>query len=1093
MKENNYPVFLPGKAIGQDAFEGGAHERVSKVIKEIIINNKLEKKVIGLEGDWGAGKSNVVKLVEKELGDDYVTFIFDAWGNQEDLTRRSFLEQLISTLVYDKLLLEESKWRNIKKSLLSKVSEVSINKKSSIKGYWLFLGLSFLLFTVLSSFYNNILLEVDFLKDFEMASPWRALTVIYLIPSILLVISFIKALYSFSRRREEVIEKGINETERETLNNMIQVFQGKSIEEENIERIWEDEPSVVSFRKYYSEIESSLNDKGKKILIVFDNIDRIEDDKIKALWSSIHTFFADDTSSFTSWVIIPYDKKKLSKCFEDNEGFIEKTFSINFKITPPLVIAWESFMKEKLLTAFGEELINKDEIERIIKIFDLCSNEKVVRPRSIINYINEVVTLYKVWEEEVLKNEIKIEHLALFYKVKDKIEENPIENIISRTYLEKAKLLYDDVDLETIISMLFYGVKKDLADEVLLSRKLDEVIREGKYKDIELLSKHGAFVSYFIARYNKIPINQKHRGVLELFNEIEKVMPPHLMKDLWSELSKEILDVPIAFEEFREIHKVLLVKGSNNFNIIKKLVNDLSYNVNNEEKKQIIYRDSIMELERFVEGQGIDVNIFNFIEGKKHMVSPEVLLSFVTKKGEDYHKYRVFVEEEEIDSYFLHVPTLDIKEIEEGGILNYKEINHYMTELKMLSKDYSFEEIKNRLLRDIKKYYTDFVSAREGVGVLRKLFPSVGFIKVERNEFYSMMNSPKDSGAKEYIDLFCIALSNVIMNKELRITKRWFFGEFHNFSESEVADNIEYYLDYGDFLEQLLEDSKLASNKFLMNVFELVTNKNEREGSIDFNWVLKNFKQIKERVFNNNEVHFRVFLDKVGALNYTGDLELDSVPMDFCNYLDLGNSLVRTVARKSVRYIDNMTKEKVFKMLMSRNSDYIVFEKLIENKWLDKSLSDSFYEGYEEYLYSIAKGRSHSYSIEGIVENRIHFLANKSNLRRIFMNVKELLYEFEVNDFKLRSLFNGVFSYGSLDNDVNESMKKIIIPLMLSDKTFDIFLRYSKDLMLLFESSESYTGMLFERLIEKKDSTDFSDNEKMKLLLKRFNLDELKA
>lgn len=1092
MKENNYPVFLPGKAIGQDAFEGGAHERVSKVIKEIIINNKLEKKVIGLEGDWGAGKSNVVKLVEKELGDDYVTFIFDAWGNQEDLTRRSFLEQLISTLVYDKLLLEESKWRNIKKSLLSKVSEVSINKKSSIKGYWLFLGLSFLLFTVLSSFYNNILLEVDFLKDFEMASPWRALTVIYLIPSILLVISFIKALYSFSRRREEVIEKGINETERETLNNMIQVFQGKSIEEENIERIWEDEPSVVSFRKYYSEIESSLNDKGKKILIVFDNIDRIEDDKIKALWSSIHTFFADDTSSFTSWVIIPYDKNKLSNCFKDNEGFIEKTFSINFKINPPLVIAWESFMKEKLLTAFGEELINKDEIERIIKIFDLCSNEKVVRPRSIINYINEVVTLYKVWEEEVLKNEIKIEHLALFYKVKDKIEENPIENIISRTYLEKAKLLYDDVDLETIISMLFYGVKKDLADEVLLSRRLDEVIREGKYKDIELLSKHGAFVSYFIARYNKIPINQKHRGVLELFNEIEKVMPPHLMKDLWSELSKEILSVQIVFEEFREIHKMLLVKGSNNFNIIKKLVNDLSYNVNNEEKKQIIYRDSIMELERFVEDEGIDVDIFNLIDDRERIVNPEVLLSFVTKKGENYYKYKVFTKQEEMEFYFF-MSVQNGQSIEEKKDLNYEKLNHYMTELKILSKDYSYEGIKNSLLGDIKKYYSNFKRASESISIMRKLFPPIGYTRVNDDQFYHMLERNNNIKAREYVDIFCIALSNIIISSTRRSKYPWFSRNFSKFSELEVADSIEYYLDYGDFLEQLLERTELSSNEFIMRVFKLVTKRKGIHGSIDINLVLKNFKKIKEEIFNNNDSQFREFIDKIGSLNYTEKLELNSVPMGFYNYLDLGNSLVRTVARKSEKYIENLTKEEVLHMLTSNNNNYLILEKLIENKWLDKSLSDSFYDGYEEYLYSVAKGMNRSYIIGGVVENRIHSLANESNLRRIFMNVKKLLYECEVNDFKLRFLFNGVFSYGSLGNDVNESMKKIIIPLMLSDKTFDIFLRYSKDLMLLFESSESYTGMLFERLIEKKDSTEFSDNEKMKLLLKRFNLDELKA
>lgn len=61
-------------------------------------------RIIGIEGIWGSGKSNVVKMLERELSDDYYFFEYDAWGHQEDLQRRSILELLTSKLIDDGIL-----------------------------------------------------------------------------------------------------------------------------------------------------------------------------------------------------------------------------------------------------------------------------------------------------------------------------------------------------------------------------------------------------------------------------------------------------------------------------------------------------------------------------------------------------------------------------------------------------------------------------------------------------------------------------------------------------------------------------------------------------------------------------------------------------------------------------------------------------------------------------------------------------------------------------------------------------------------------------------------------------------------------------
>ncbi len=47
---------------------------------------------------------DVVKMLERELSDDYYFFEYDAWGHQEDLQRRSILELLTSKLIDDGIL-----------------------------------------------------------------------------------------------------------------------------------------------------------------------------------------------------------------------------------------------------------------------------------------------------------------------------------------------------------------------------------------------------------------------------------------------------------------------------------------------------------------------------------------------------------------------------------------------------------------------------------------------------------------------------------------------------------------------------------------------------------------------------------------------------------------------------------------------------------------------------------------------------------------------------------------------------------------------------------------------------------------------------
>ena len=136
MTNNIYPQFISNLPCGEDYTEGKSQERLAVAIAEHIIStdskdeNQLSR-IIGLKGDWGTGKSNVIKILDKpneklqeehavlkQIKNGYHIFEYDAWGHQEDLQRRSFLETLTSKLMEEGFLSESEKvksWETEKK------------------------------------------------------------------------------------------------------------------------------------------------------------------------------------------------------------------------------------------------------------------------------------------------------------------------------------------------------------------------------------------------------------------------------------------------------------------------------------------------------------------------------------------------------------------------------------------------------------------------------------------------------------------------------------------------------------------------------------------------------------------------------------------------------------------------------------------------------------------------------------------------------------------------------------------------------------------------------------------------------------------
>ena len=70
MTNNKYPQFISNLPCGEDHTEGKSQEHLAVAIAEHIISTDSKKenqlsRIIGLKGEWGTGKSNVIKILDK--------------------------------------------------------------------------------------------------------------------------------------------------------------------------------------------------------------------------------------------------------------------------------------------------------------------------------------------------------------------------------------------------------------------------------------------------------------------------------------------------------------------------------------------------------------------------------------------------------------------------------------------------------------------------------------------------------------------------------------------------------------------------------------------------------------------------------------------------------------------------------------------------------------------------------------------------------------------------------------------------------------------------------------------------------------------
>lgn len=462
--------------VSNDAFSGGGHQRTAASLANTIQEFDDQTRSIGLEGKWGSGKSTIVEIAKSMLdaankGRRYHVFTFDLWTNQNSIFRRAFLESFLSWLEG----IDGSK-SSFVEMMRDKIRDRTVDTRTTNVKVFSGFGLIVIAFLLILP-WLYMWLSPFALKDDTSVSILTKVASILVASMFLMTVVVAMRTYFASKK----ISLGSKLTWAGAFSSTLSVFSKDAQTVHIKQNIREVDPTQNEFELTLKEILSSFQTENRRIIIVFDNIDRLPSEKIVEAWSDIRSVLSssrqDDGATKKLTAIVPYDRhhilralyagSDINKVHQDD--VFRKSFDAIFFVAPPVVSDSVDFFNSKLEEALGTHF-DRDAAYRVFKIFDLSRADEAATPRQVIAFINSIATLWEQWGDL-----IPLPTIAVFMLHRDDIDRKPEmlrkEDSIDARYRE----LSDDVDLFKNLAALAFNVQPHLAFQILLHNRIEQI------------------------------------------------------------------------------------------------------------------------------------------------------------------------------------------------------------------------------------------------------------------------------------------------------------------------------------------------------------------------------------------------------------------------------------------------------------------------------------------------------------------------------------------------------------------------------------------------------------------------------------------
>lgn len=434
---------------------------------------------IGLFGEWGSGKSSVIKTMTDSIHSDKqlkkVKIVnYDAWKYSGDSFRRMFLYELRKALGLNESPLMQRFYINETEEVKIKTS---INWKK-ILIVFCFIVVAGIAVAVINSLFGK---EVT-------------------IPSTIALIALLFSLWSFVFDQLKVTTQKPLLFAPEQFEECYKLMIGCSLKKDKYK---EQALKWISFGAHHEEYQ--------RILIIIDNIDRCQPDIAYSLLTDIKNFLCKD---FNIIFVVPVDIEALRKhvikaskegCSNDADEFLRKFFNTSIWMKP--------FQNDEMFD-FANHLARKNKLDFKPDTISLVANEFATNPRRIIQLFNNLQIDLSSYESDFAK-----EHQALICKLLIIREEFPAyyKQLLLNPWLfyvdviplldkeEKSRTEFDRIVLENsrLVAFLIasagistrYAEDEEILSKVLVNSQIKYSIPENVRQSYRVVDKE-AILNY---------------------------------------------------------------------------------------------------------------------------------------------------------------------------------------------------------------------------------------------------------------------------------------------------------------------------------------------------------------------------------------------------------------------------------------------------------------------------------------------------------------------------------------------------------------------------------------------------------------------
>lgn len=1047
--------FLTNQPLGEDLFKNKSQDKIATVISEKILDEKGFK-IIGIDGTWGSGKSNLVHLIQKKVEKTHKFFMYDVWGHQEDEQRKSILVELTEFIKNEKDLLKQ----NDKKNWDDKLKLLLANSKETTTINQPYLSVGFI-FSLLSIVYvPTVNVFKDSLKDFLQIESWFWKLVLVVFPIFIVIGIYI---YNLIRnwKNKKVFWKSFRYAAEETF----QVYTNKQKEETKIETISENQPSVRDFQRWMEEIDEDLN---KKIILVFDNFDRLPKKNILNIWSSIHIFFAEKKYKNIK-VILPFDREHIQNAFKElnidgtdktfGDDYVNKTFDIVFRVTLPIMSDWKQFFKNQWEKAFIN--YDTDELRLVIQVYEFLN--KRITPREIIAFINEILTI------KLLDGNFKERYIAIFVLKKDEILKYPLKSIMELDYLDGLKsIYYNDSDFSKQMTAIIYHIAVDEAIELIYTQELKDALNRNDVDRFNSICKSDFADSIFSSTIIDIDILENPIKTLSSIQEDTNI-PKLQIEQAWKTFYYKVLNINQQVEklEIEDWQLILIVNYSDN-EYLKGLLTQYVMLINDF---------NVMEYASLIDGLIGDLGydrVSPLLGTKK--INAKNFVELVEDYENDYKKYKLICDGKSIDKYLSELTIDDILE------LNNTEV---------LCKDF--------FLNDYKKHLKTNLTTAVDQNNIQK----ANNILLKAKETTKSKNTPLNAPLKELLGddkIYSLYANNSssllpIMNDliAMRIAKgtkfntsyRNYFNDILNIDDEakakEIGKQILNYVSYEEFLlsSPNFTDSILFK-QIVLSMFK-ASSLNKRANIIN---LINNYEKIKSSLSLKDDQ----LLNELNKWSVEkSDLVLEDLDDEFIDdcFKDSDLSISKSFIEKFNQEFQSLDTDGYKTVFNSENDIHFKYFEYLDISSLSQSSLDVF---KEQFLSKIQEGKDdeHWWKIFNKYE------ANSSNLS-IENSLKDIRDQFLNGHIELRigtaQKILPLFIKNNLLDPSTDVFRTIIKNTFIINNEFlNILLQHSDYLKNFYQATAQNQKDGFRNIInEKRDS-----NEKLEQLAKLIGIRKTK-